>query len=185
MSFKVEQLKIPGLLLITPTIRQDNRGFFLESYKRPDFSRMGIDKEFVQVNHSRSYKNVVRGMHYQISPMAQPKLVKAITGAVFDVAVDIRKGSPYFGQWVGVELDEKDLKMFYIPEGFAHGFCVLSERADVEYYSSAVYSPQHERGIVWNDPSVKIQWPVKNPVVSEKDAGLPALKSAETNFVYQ
>jgi dTDP-4-dehydrorhamnose 3,5-epimerase len=157
----------------------------METYKRPDFVAYGIKGNFVQDNHSRSTKGVLRGLHYQNPPYAQGKVVRAIRGEIFDVAVDIRKGSPTYGKWVGVILSEQNKNMLYVPEGFAHGFCVLSEIADVTYKMTNVYSPESEAGIVWNDREINIQWPVKVPVVSEKDRNWPTFRDADSKFYYE
>lgn len=184
MGFKVEKLKIPELLLITPELRHDERGFFVEVYKSTDFAAYGIKKNFLQVNHSKSKKGVIRGLHYQLEPAAQGKLLRALVGDIFDVAVDIRKGSPSYGQWVGVTLKADDEQLLYIPEGFAHGFCALTESAELEYFSTDVYSPANERGIIWNDSAIGIKWPAANPILSKKDSQLPTLAAAEKNFSY-
>lgn len=185
MPFHSQRLDIPGVILIQPKIFPDDRGFFLEVYKSTDFKEYGIHKPLLQVNHSRSARGVLRGLHYQLNPVAQGKLVSVVEGAVFDVAVDIRKGSPCYGRWIGQTLDADKKNMLYIPEGFAHGFCVLSEFAQVIYYCTEIYAPEYERGILWNDPKLKIAWPVKNPVLSDKDSRLPPLGQAANNFVYK
>ncbi len=184
MGFKVEKLKIPGLLLITPELLRDDRGFFVEIYKSTDFEAHGIKKNFLQVNHSKSKKGVIRGLHYQLEPAAQAKLLRVVAGEIFDVAVDIRKGSPSYGRSVGVTLTAADQQLLYIPEGFAHGFCALIESAELEYFSTNEYSLAHERGIIWNDPAIGIQWPVTQPILSKKDSELPTLAAAEKNFSY-
>ncbi|PKL39668.1 MAG: dTDP-4-dehydrorhamnose 3,5-epimerase [Spirochaetae bacterium HGW-Spirochaetae-1] len=186
MPFSFKELSIPGVCLIEPRIFPDDRGFFFETFKASDFIKNNIDGLPVQINHSRSSKNVLRGLHYQLSPMAQAKLVRVLSGEIFDVAVDIRKDSPSYGKWAG-ELINSDIKnMLYIPAGFAHGFCVISETAEIEYLVfGGEYSPQHDRGILWNDPAIGIQWPVENPILSAKDASLPLLKDAENNFMYE
>lgn len=184
MGFSVQKLRIPELLLFTPEIRRDDRGFFVEIYKATDFAAQGLKKNFRQVNHSRSQKDVIRGLHYQLEPAAQGKLLRVVVGEIFDVAVDIRDGSPTFGRWAGVTLKAADEQLLYIPEGFAHGFCALTDSAELEYFSTAEYSPAHERGILWNDPAVGIRWPVTNPILSKKDSQLPPLKAAEKNFSY-
>ena len=185
MAFTFKHLEIPGLILVKPRVFKDRRGFFAEVYKWPDFKKAGIHVQFVQVNCSQSQKNVLRGLHYQKRPVAQAKLVRVLSGEIFDVAVDIRKGSPFFGKWVGFSLSSAEMNMAYVPKGFAHGFCVLSKTAEIEYYSSDVYSPQHERGIIWNDPALKIRWPSKSPVLSKKDSVLPSLELADNNFIYE
>ncbi len=185
MPFKFKRLEIPEVVLIEPEVFYDERGFFLEAYKFSDFSEFGIKERFLQDNLSFSKKGVIRGLHYQNPPKAQGKLVKVISGEIFDVAVDIRKGSPTYGKWIGVILSEKNKKMLYIPEGFAHGFCVLSESAKVLYKTTQEYAPEYEAGIIWNDPEIGIDWPVKDPVVSQKDRRLPRLKDAEIRFFYK
>jgi dTDP-4-dehydrorhamnose 3,5-epimerase len=159
----------------------------METYKKSDFKKAGIDTDFVQDNHSKSVKGVLRGLHYQLEPKAQGKLVRCIRGKIFDVAVDIRKGSPTFGKWIGLELSEENKLMLWIPEGFAHGFLTLSEEAEIVYkVSGAEYSPEHDRGIRWNDPDIGIKWPLEGePILSEKDRIAPLLKDAEVNFVYE
>jgi dTDP-4-dehydrorhamnose 3,5-epimerase len=185
MPFTSKQLHIPGVQLIQPRVFPDDRGFFLEVFKTVDFASFGIKNMPVQINHSRSAKDVLRGLHYQMNPMAQGKLVRAISGEIFDVAVDIRKGSPTYGSWAGERLSGEGRSMLYIPEGFAHGFCVLSDTAEIEYYVfGGVYSPQHDRGILWNDPAIGIEWPVTSPLLSEKDSKQPLLKDAENNFIF-
>jgi dTDP-4-dehydrorhamnose 3,5-epimerase len=184
MPFAFKTLDIPGLVLIEPRVFEDERGFFMETYKMPDFAAAGIKADFVQENHSRSRKRVLRGLHYQNPPFAQAKLLRVVRGEVFDVAVDIRKGSPTWGKWVGVVLSEKNRDMLYVPAGLAHGFCVLSEIAEVIYKTTNVYSPESEAGIIWNDKDLNIDWPVKEPIVSERDENWPALKNADIEFCY-
>lgn len=165
-----------------PSACRDARGFLLESFKHSEFLKAGITAGFVQDIHSRSQKNSVRGLHYQLNPAAQAKLVRCIRGSVFDVAVDLRKNSPAFGKWVGAELSEENKAMLYIPEGFAHGFAALSDDAEITYKMTQEYSPGHERGVRWNDPQIGIRWPITHPILSERDARLPLLKEAEINF---
>jgi len=184
MAFQFKKLNIPEIIHIEPEIHSDQRGFFTEVYKSPEFKQHGMTRPFVQVNHSKSIKGVLRGLHYQKEPMAQGKLVSVIEGEIFDVAVDIRTGSPTFGQWIGIRLDSKGKKMLYVPEGFAHGFCVLSEAAQIIYYSTEVYSPEHERGLLWSDPAVGVKWPIKDPILSDKDAVSPKLEEIDNNFNY-
>jgi dTDP-4-dehydrorhamnose 3,5-epimerase len=184
MPFHFKNLEIPGIVLIGPKIFRDERGFFVEMYKHSEFARNGIEEYFVQDNYSRSSNGVLRGLHYQKNPNAQGKLVQCIKGKIFDVAVDIRKGSPTYGRWAGVELSEEDRRMLYVPPAFAHGFVVLSESADIIYKCTKEYSPADDRGIIWNDPDINIKWPVSDPVLSDKDGKHPALKNAENNFAY-
>jgi len=184
MPFTFKRLEIPAVVLITPKVFEDERGFFMEAYKMPDFAAAGIKVNFVQENHSRSTKWVLRGLHYQNPPFAQGKLVRAVRGEVFDVAVDIRKGSPTWGKWVGVILSEENKNILYVPADFAHGFCVLSKIAEVVYKTTNVYSAESEAGIIWNDEDLNIDWPVKKPILSEKDGKLPSLKNADIRFHY-
>jgi len=184
MPFAFKRLGIPGVVLIEPKVFEDERGFFMETYKMPDFVTAGIEGNFVQENHSRSSKGVLRGLHYQNPPFAQGKLVRAVRGEIFDVAVDIRKGSPTWGKWVGVILSEENKNIIYVPAGLAHGFCVLSEIAEVIYKTTNVYSAEAEAGIIWNDEDLNIEWPIKEPILSEKDEKLPSLKNADIRFYY-
>ena len=182
MPFKFLKMSIPEVVLIEPRVFFDSRGFFVELFKASDFQANNIPITFVQVNHSRSQKNVLRGLHYQLNPKAQAKLISVVHGEIYDVAVDIRRGSPTFGHWVAERLSETNKKMLFIPEGFAHGFCVLSDTAEIVYYCSKEYAPESERTILWHDPMVGISWPVKEPVLSPKDAGGSFLALAENNF---
>lgn len=182
MPFEFTRLAIPDVMLIQPAIFNDERGFFLETYKYSDFARAGMPEHFVQDNYSKSKKGSLRGLHYQKNPKAQGKLVRCVRGSILDIAVDMRKGSPHYAQWVGVELSEENNALLYIPEGFAHGFQVLSEAAEVLYKCTEEYSPEHDRGVRWNDPDLHIAWPMNSPVLSEKDRGLPLLADAENNF---
>jgi dTDP-4-dehydrorhamnose 3,5-epimerase len=185
MNFEFKKLAIPEVILITPEVFTDERGFFMETYKKSIFEKAGIKENFIQDNHSKSKQNVLRGLHYQMLPMDQSKLVSCIKGKVFDAAVDIRKGSPYFGKWVGEYLNENDKKAIFIPSGFAHGYLVLSKEAEIVYKVSKEYSKNHERGIFWKDPEVGINWPISvPPILSEKDKKLPLLKDAEKVFMY-
>lgn len=173
------RLEIKGVFIAVPVVFKDNRGFFLESYKASDFKKAGYELNFVQDNHSRSTKGVLRGLHFQLAPMAHGKLVRCIKGRIFDVAVDIRRDSPTYKKWVGAELNGDDQHALYVPAGFAHGFVTLSDEADVFYKITAEYSQPHELGIRWNDPDIGIKWPISNPVVSDKDAAQPLLKEVE------
>ena len=184
MPFLFKNLAIPDIILIEPKKFPDERGFFMETYKHSDFAQNGIREYFVQDNYSRSSRGVLRGLHYQRNPYAQGKLVQCLKGRIFDAVVDIRKGSPAFGNWVGVELSEENSLMLYVPPGFAHGFIVLSDTADVLYKCTEEYVPDSDRGIVWNDPDVHIQWPVSEPILSDKDKRHPFLKDADNNFEY-
>lgn len=184
MPFKFDRLQIPEVILIEPKVFPDDRGFFMETYKYSNFSDFGIAEHFVQDNHSHSRRGVLRGLHYQRNPKAQEKLVWVVIGEILDVAVDIRKGSPTYGKWVGIALSAENKRMLYIPLGFAHGFCVLSEEAEVLYKTTEEYAPECDAGIIWNDPEIGIQWPIEKPVVSAKDAELPLLSEAENGFTY-
>lgn len=179
---KVTTTALPGVVILEPKVFGDNRGFFLESFNRRVFQEAtGFDGEFVQDNHSRSSRGVLRGLHYQVR-QPQGKLVRVVRGAVFDVAVDLRRSSPTFGKWAGVELTEENQLQFWVPPGFAHGFVVLSESADFLYKATDYYAPQHERAVAWNDPSIGINWPVDlQPLLSEKDACAPLLAQAEVD----
>ena len=182
MPFDFKKLEINGLILIKPIVFSDDRGFFMEAYKYSDFAKNGIKENFVQDNHSKSVKNVLRGIHFQLNPKAQGKLVRCTKGKIFDVAVDLRKNSPTFKKWVGVELSDENKYMLYIPAGFGHAFLTLSEEAEVLYKTTEEYSKEHDSGIRWNDPEINITWGIKSPILSEKDANLPYLKDSNLNF---
>jgi dTDP-4-dehydrorhamnose 3,5-epimerase len=182
MPFEYHPTEIPEVILVDPRRFADDRGFFMETYKASEFATHGLPTTFVQDNLSYSSRGVLRGLHYQLHPEAQGKLVTALTGRIFDVAVDIRRGSPTFGRWVGQELSAQNGQMLYVPPGFAHGFCVLSDTAHVLYKVTAEYAPELDRGILWNDPEIGITWPVKDPVLSAKDAALPVLREADNSF---
>jgi dTDP-4-dehydrorhamnose 3,5-epimerase len=175
MPFEFRRLPIPEVVLIVPRVFEDERGFFMENYKCSAFEAFGVVDPFVQDNHSRSRRGVLRGLHFQRQPKAQGKLVRAVVGEIFDVAVDIRVGSASYGEWVSALLSAENQQMLYVPAGFAHGFCVLSEVAEVSYKATEEYSPEHDAGIRWDDPEIGIEWPIDHPVVSAKDAGLPLL----------
>ena len=172
---------IPDVLIVEPKVFEDERGFFFESFNKRDWlDATGIDCDFVQENHSRSTKGVLRGLHYQLSPMAQGKLVRCVVGEVFDVAVDIRKKSPDFGQWVGFHLSAENKRQIWVPAGFAHGFLVVSGVAEVLYKTTNYYAPEFERAIVWNDKDLEIDWPcMGKPILSDKDANACFLSHAE------
>lgn len=175
-------ISIPDIKLFEPGIQQDGRGFFMESFRQDSFDKaVGAHYEFIQDNHSRSSKGVLRGLHYQLPPHAQGKLVRVISGAVFDVAVDIRRSSPTFGQWVGEELSAENHRQLWIPPGFAHGFVVLSDTADFVYKTTAYYAPESDRGLLWNDADIGIQWPALDMPfsLSDKDQKQPLLKHAD------
>jgi len=169
---------LPDVLLLEPRVFEDPRGFFMETYRKETFAQAGLSLEFVQDNHSQSTQGTLRGLHYQIQH-AQGKLVRVIRGAVFDVAVDLRRWSPTFGRWVGVTLSAENRRSIYIPPGFAHGFCVTSPVAEFVYKCTDYYSPQHERTLLWNDPALGITWPVSDPILSDKDRRGVPLSAAE------
>lgn len=185
MPFIFKKTKIKDVILIQSKIFKDKRGLFLETYKYSNFSKNGIKEKFVQENYSQSKKGVLRGLHYQKNPKAQAKIITCLKGKIFDVAVDIRKGSPNYGQWISIILSEKNKYQLYIPIGFAHGFLVLSKSAQVLYRCSKEYAPEYERGIIYNDPKLKIKWPIKNPILSLKDQNWPTLEKADNNFKYK
>lgn len=179
---KFTPLAIPDVLLIEPKVFGDARGFFLESFRQDLFNEAtGTNHEFIQDNHSRSSKGVLRGLHYQLPPHAQGKLMRVVSGSVFDVAVDIRRSSPTFGQWAGAELSAENHRQLWIPPGFAHGFVVLSDTADFVYKTTAYYAPESDRGLLWSDPDIAIAWPQLDIAfsLSEKDRNQPAFKRAE------
>lgn len=185
MPFRFRAMDIPDIIFIEPQVFQDSRGLFMEFYRRSEFLAGGIPDTFVQDNHSGSLQGVLRGLHYQKNPKAQAKLIMVLKGEVFDVAVDIRKGSPYYGRWIGVMLSERKKQMIYIPAGFAHGFCVLSEEAQLVYKVTNEYDLELDRGIIWNDSSIGVSWPIESPIVSLKDSKLPTLREADNDFVYE
>ncbi|MCY1042976.1 dTDP-4-dehydrorhamnose 3,5-epimerase [Corallococcus sp. bb12-1] len=174
---KVTPLELPEVLLVEPKVFGDDRGFFLESYHAKRYADAGITGPFVQDNLSRSLKGTLRGLHFQ-EPNVQGKLVQCLSGAVWDVAVDVRRGSPTFGRWVAAELSFENKRQLWVPPGFAHGFCVLSDSADFFYKCTALYSPETERSVLWNDPDLAIPWPVSAPLLSGKDQQAPRLKDA-------
>jgi len=178
--------KIPDLLIIKPKIFTDSRGYFFESYNKQLLKKHNINVEFVQDNESKSIYGVIRGLHYQIEPYAQAKLVRVLEGKVLDIAVDLRRGSPTFMRWHSVELSAENKKQFFIPKGFAHGFAVLSETATFSYKCDDFYKPDSEKGIIFNDPQLRIDWKIdlNKAIISEKDKKLPAINEAEYNFNY-
>ncbi|MBR2431002.1 dTDP-4-dehydrorhamnose 3,5-epimerase [bacterium] len=179
MPFEFERQQIEDVILVKPKVFSDSRGFFMESYKKSDFFANGIDVEFNQDNHSKSTKGVLRGLHYQANPYGQAKLVRCSKGRIYDVAVDIRPESKTFGQYVKVELSEENKHMLYIPVGFAHGFVALTDEVEILYKASGEYVPQADRGIIWNDKDININWEIDfEPLLSEKDKKQPSLKDA-------
>ena len=176
---KVQSTQIPGVSIVEPTVFGDDRGFFLESFNEREMRNIGIDAHFVQDNHSRSQRNVLRGLHYQIS-QPQGKLVRVVSGKVYDVAVDVRRDSQAFGKWVGVELSAENKRILWMPPGLAHGFVVLSESADFLYKATDYYAQEFERTILWNDPDLAIEWPLAGqPILSSKDAAAKTFREAE------
>ena len=177
MPFEFEKLEIEGLVLIKPKVFGDNRGFFMESYRKSEFFQNGIDCEFVQDNHSKSTKGVLRGLHYQAKPKTQAKLIRCSKGMIYDVVVDLRKNSKTFGKFAKVELSEENKHMLFIPEGFAHGFVVLSDEAELLYKTNKEFSPEHDRGLLWCDNEVNVNWGINfDPILSEKDKIQPKLQ---------
>ena len=180
MPFEFEKQSIEDIILVKPKVFGDNRGFFMESYKKSEFIKNGIDIEFQQDNHSKSSAKVLRGLHYQAKPYEQAKLVRCITGKIYDIAVDIRPNSKTFGQYVKVELSEDNKNMLYIPKGFAHGFVVLSDEAELLYKASGEYNQKADRGILWSDKDLNIDWGIDfEPILSEKDQNQPKLKDID------
>ncbi|WP_322923919.1 dTDP-4-dehydrorhamnose 3,5-epimerase [Paenibacillus campi] len=180
---KATSLQLQGALLLDPVVHGDHRGFFMESYNEKLMHELGITHEFIQDNQSLSAEpGVLRGLHYQLHPKAQTKLIRVIAGVIYDVIVDIRKDSPTFGQWQGFILSEYNKRQLLVPQGFAHGFCTLVPATQVLYKVDEYYSPEHDRGILWNDPALGIDWPVNQPILSDKDTRQPLLKDAEINF---
>jgi len=184
MSFQFKRLSIPDVVLIDAVLHQDGRGCFWEGYKRSEFAAFGINSFFVQENRSVSSQSVLRGLHYQKNPKAQGKLVQVLEGTIFDVAVDIRFESPTYRQWVGVTLSAEERRQIFVPVGFAHGFCVISETAQVTYKVTEEYSPQDDAGILWNDPDLSIPWPIHDPILSKKDAALPRLNNIKRSDLF-
>ncbi|MCP8617506.1 dTDP-4-dehydrorhamnose 3,5-epimerase [Salirhabdus salicampi] len=179
----VIKTKLDGVVILEPKVFGDHRGFFMESYNEKVMTELGLNYNFIQDNHSLSAEaGVLRGLHYQLEPKAQTKLVRVGTGAIFDVVVDIRRESNTFGEWVGVILSEHNKRQLLVPKGFAHGFCTLTTDTNVLYKVDEYYSPDHDRGIAWNDPEIGIEWPTSNPILSAKDEKHPLLSEAEINF---
>ncbi|MCM3574400.1 dTDP-4-dehydrorhamnose 3,5-epimerase [Mesobacillus subterraneus] len=185
MEFRRTEIK--DVIIIEPAVFGDHRGWFMETFSETWLKEIGLDINFVQDNQSFSAtKGTLRGLHYQLNPKAQAKLVRCTKGSIFDVAVDIRKGSPTYGMWVGVELSAENKKQLLVPKGFAHGFMTLTEDVEVQYKVDELYAPDCDRGILWNDPSIAIEWPMDiQPVLSAKDENAPLLKDAESNFTFE
>ena len=187
-KFKKIETKLKDVYLLEPTVFEDHRGFFMESYNKKDFEEIGLIFDFVQDNHSLSVQaGVLRGLHFQLNPKAQTKIVRVLSGAIYDVVVDIRKGSPTFGKWQGFILTADNKRQIVIPKGFAHGVLTLVPNTQIMYKVDEYYSPQHDRSIRWDDPDFNIDWPISNPILSEKDANAPFLKDIldEINFEYE
>jgi len=186
-KFKKRETALQGVYILEPTVFEDERGFFMESYNKRDFEEIGLFFDFVQDNHSLSVKaGVLRGLHFQLEPKAQTKVVRCIRGAIYDVVVDLRKGSPTFGKWISVILTEHNKWQIVIPKGFAHGLLTLVPNTEVLYKVDEYYSPEHDRSMRWNDPDLNINWPIKDPILSDKDKNAPFLKDlmGELNFYY-
>ncbi|QJD85249.1 dTDP-4-dehydrorhamnose 3,5-epimerase [Cohnella herbarum] len=182
---KVIESKLQGAKLIEPSLFEDHRGFFMESYHAEGYAAIGLPNTYVQDNHSLSIQvGVLRGLHYQLNPKAQSKLVRVTAGSIFDAIVDIRKGSPTFGQWEGFELSAENKRQLFVPSGFAHGFCTVAPNTEVQYKVDNFFSPEQDRGILWNDPTIGIEWPTNAPILSDKDSRHPGLLNAHNNFVY-
>jgi len=180
-----EKTSLEGVYIITPQVFGDHRGWFCETYSAQKFHEIGIDTVFVQDNQSYSKeKNTIRGLHFQLAPKAQTKLLRCTRGKILDVAVDIRKGSKQFGKWVAVELSAENKKMIYIPKGFAHAFLTLSEDVEVQYKVDQYYSPEHDRSILFSDPAIGIDWGIENPILSEKDLKAPLLSESDVNYIF-
>jgi dTDP-4-dehydrorhamnose 3,5-epimerase len=178
---KIEPTSIPDVLVLEPGAFEDSRGFFMEIYHRDRYAAFGIDTDFVQDNLSVSHRGTIRGLHFQ-HPHGQAKLVQVLDGEVFDVAVDVRRGSPGFGEWTCVELSGVNRRQLFIPEGFAHGFCVVSDRAILHYKCGDFYTPSAERGIIWDDPDLGVSWPASDPLLSAKDASYGRLRDLPRDF---
>lgn len=180
---RVSSLQLQGACLIEPVVHGDSRGFFMESYNEAVLEKQGVKFNFIQDNQSLSAEpGVIRGLHYQLNPKAQTKLIRVLAGAIYDVIVDVRKSSPTFGKWVGVILSEHNHRQLLVPKGFAHGFCTLVPNTQVLYKVDEYYSPENDRGILWNDPALGIDWPTSRPILSDKDQRHPLLRDVELNF---
>ncbi|KIL38727.1 dTDP-4-dehydrorhamnose 3,5-epimerase [Gordoniibacillus kamchatkensis] len=180
---KLVETKLKDVYIIEPQAFGDHRGFFMESYNKKKFEQIGLNFDLIQDNHSLSVEaGTIRGLHYQLNPKAQTKIVRALTGAIYDVVVDIRKSSPTFGQWIGVILSDDNKRQIVVPKGFAHGICTLVPNTQILYKVDEYYSPENDRGILWNDPDLGIDWPTTSPILSDKDMKQPRFKEAEINF---
>lgn len=177
------ETEVPDLVLLEPTAHGDERGFLVESFREDAWREHGVEGPFVQENHSRSGRGILRGLHFQTSP-GQGKLVRCVRGAIWDVAVDLRAGSPTYRRWEGVELSDQNHRQLYVPVGFGHGFCVLSDTADVAYKLTSYYDPETESGVRWDDPHIGVAWPISEPLLSERDKDAPALAEVEANLPF-
>ena len=184
MAFRFTRSDIPEVVLIEPPVFPDARGFFMETYKRSEFVSAGINEIFVQCNQSKSPEGILRGLHYQKEPKGQAKLIRALSGEIYDVVVDLRRGGPSYGRSIAMMLSAENKRMLYVPVGFAHGFCVTSVEAEILYMTTEEYSPREEAGVLWNDPDLKIDWPIAEPILSPRDRAWPRLHDADNNFVY-
>ena len=184
MPFTFQPTQLPGVVIVEPKVFADDRGFFIETYKRSEFVAGGIDVDFVQENHSKSVRGTLRGLHFQRAPKAQGKLVRALSGEIYDVVVDLRKGSPSYGKWTALTLSAENKKMLFVPVGFAHGFCVTSADAEILYMTTEEYAPDLEAGLLWNDAELAIEWPIAEPILSLRDRAWPRLRDADNNFAY-
>lgn len=181
----IKWTKLEGVVILEPVVFEDHRGYFMESYNEKKLAEWGLNYNFVQDNHSLSVETgTIRGLHYQLNPMAQTKLVRVLTGAIYDVVVDIRHGSPTYGQWEGFMLSADNKRQLLVPRGFAHGFCTMESNTQVLYKVDQYYSSEHDRGILWNDADLGIDWPVSAPIISDKDSEHPRFVDADNNFTY-
>jgi len=182
---KVINTAIEGICIIEPQVFEDSRGWFMETYSKEKLAKQGIDADFIQDNHSFSAnRGTIRGLHFQINPKAQAKLVRCTRGRILDVAVDIRKGSPTYKKWISVELSEENKRQLFISKGFAHGFVTLTDNVEIQYKVDEYYSPENDRSIRFDDPEINVDWGIENPILSEKDINAPLLKDSDSNFVY-
>ena len=182
---KIQETGLDGVLLLEPTVFGDHRGFFMESYTKKKFEEMGLSYDLIQDNHSLSSESgTLRGLHYQTNPMALTKIVRCTRGGILDVVVDIRKGSPTFGRWISAKLTAENKLQIVVPKGFAHGICTLEDNTEIMYKVDEYYSPEHDKGILWSDPGLAIDWPIEKPILSDKDKTQPLLNDAENNFEY-
>lgn len=179
------ETKLKDAYILEPSVHGDHRGYFMESYNKAKFEALGLHFDLIQDNHSLSSEvGILRGLHFQINPKAQTKIVRVLTGAIYDVAVDLRYGSPTFGEWIGVHLTEENKRQLVVPKGFAHGFCTTAPHTQVLYKVDEYYSPEHDSGILWNDPDLGIDWPVSDPILSEKDRAQPSFKQFADRLDY-